>query len=877
MLKPVNLKVEYKKNPLGMDEVQPRFFYALEGSGKRQISRRIQVYAADSGMLMWDSGEICDSSTIQIVYCGKHFKPFTRYCWKVLVKDDCDEMAESTEEAFFETGFMETEWTAKWITSTCGGDVCMRKVQQIYKDFEIRNKPLKARLYATALGLYEAYINGKKVTENCLTPGWTDYYTRVQYQAYDVTGLLSEGVNTLSSILGEGWYCGTIARTWAGGNPTYGSYPMLRMELQLEYENGEKQIIASNGAFCSHSFAPAVRMSDIYMGETYEAFRDEEDWKKSQVVRNGPGVSETDANVQIVWQSGPDIRRVCEIHPLSINRKENGTWLVDFGQNLAGRERIHLRNTLPNTCITIRHGEMLRDDGTLYVENLRDAAAETKYICGKHEETVYEPVFTYYGFRYLEITGWPGDLKPDQIAAEVLSSDLERTGSFSCSNPLLNKLYSNIIWGQRSNFIDVPTDCPQRDERFGWTGDTQVFANVATYNFSSPEFYTKWLVDLNRLQSVRGGYPNVCPDPFVNRDWKHVADFWQMGNTGWADAGIVCPWILLLKYGDSRICSRYFDQMMRWIHFQINKAHGSLIVKNAVYGDWLNVNAPVPEELLSTAYLAGMCGILAKMGDLIGRENESAYLRQLREQIAEAYADTFFKDCHLIVRTQTSALLTLIFDLAPNEDARRNTCEFLKEDIKENRHLHLSTGFLGTPLLLKTLSSIGETDLAYALLQQTSYPGWLYPVTQGATTMWERWNSWSEQEGFGGVGMNSFNHYAYGAVGDWFYETICGIQPLNEKPEDTGFRRWKLSPDFGHSLTSAEASYQSICGQITSAWKRVAEKEILWTFTVPVNTSAKIILPSGYRIVSASGACTFADEREGVAEPGVCEIHLKED
>ena len=874
MLTPFNLKVEYKKNPLGMDEPRPRFFYQLEGNGKKQISRRITVTDSE-GNTVWDSGEIQDSSTIQITYHGKRLKRFSRYHWQVSVKDDMGEVAVSQEEAYFETGFLDTLWTAKWITGNPYRIDCMNPPSKIFRDFEIKKGLRKARLYATALGVYEAYINGKTVGDLCLTPGWTDYYHRVQYQAYDVTDMLNEGTNCLASLLGEGWYCGRISRIWIHEKASYGPFPMLKMELHLEYESGESEIIATDNTFQQDSNKiTAIIMSDIYMGETCDASRDLCGWKLPNGKRQASAVTEVDSPVDIVWQSGADIRRIQELSPRSIAQRPNGSWIVDFGQNLTGRERIRLKNTCHGTHITIRHGEMLNPDGSLYIENLRTAAALTQYSCGNHDEEIYEPVFTFFGFRYLEISGWPGDLTPDQITAQVISSDLESTGAFSCSNPLLNQLYSNIVWGQRSNFLDVPTDCPQRDERLGWTGDTQVFANIASYNAYTPAFYSKWLVDLNLCQGQKGAYPNFAPDPYR---WGYTGDAgWYNGAAGWGDAGVICPRVMLLKYGDQRISEKYFDNMIRWINFPIKYANENMIVKCARYGDWLNIDAPTPDELLSTAYLAGSVALLANSATLLGKDDEAAELKDLRNDIAEAFGKEFFENDQLKedCRTQTAALLTLEFDLAPNENAWKNTCEFLKKDIVENRQLHLSTGFLGTPLLMKVLTKIKEVDLAYDLLQQTSYPGWLYSVTQGATTMWERWNSWSDTTGFGDVSMNSFNHYAYGAVGDWFFETICGIQPGQAQLDDTGFRRWKLQPEFGHSLNHASAIYRSICGEIKSSWQRADNGNINWTFTVPVNTQAELVLPDGWQICGQPANQSLADA--AWIDPGTYELTLKE-
>ncbi len=885
MLTACNFKVEYKTNPLGMDEKSPRFSYELDGSGKEQTAYRITV-ESESGETVWDSGFVKSSVCCQIVYTGKPLEPFTRYNWSVQVKDEKGKAsAVSKEKAFFETGFLGTPWKGKWILGR-SGSACKLPPQKLYRRFEITKELKSARLYTTALGLYEAYINGQNVTEDIFTPGWTDYYKRVQYQAYDVTSLIKPGKNMLADLLGDGWFCGTITSNCAQGKTTYGPHPMLCQELHLIYEDGSKEIIASDGEYkCYRQTNPDIRISDIYVGELYDGAESDETWKMPESDRNDgaaivfEGWAETafynnmipalrtDKLPQIVWQSGAPIRRIMTVKPVSIKkRKETGTFIVDFGQNLTGRERLTLKNTKKGMMLTIRHGEMLDTDGSLYTSNLRSAEATTFYYAPTAKTSVYEPKFTFYGFRYLEIAGYPGELKSDQIEAVVIHSMLEETGAFECSDPLINQLFKNIVWGQRSNFLDVPTDCPQRDERQGWTGDTQVFANVATYNMHCPEFYTKWLHDLNSCQHPDGGYPAFAPDAFR---WGYYDDFTGFA-TGWADAAIICPDVLFKKYGDIRIICKYFDNMKRYLDIQIKAAGGKFIVNNACYGDWLNIDDDTSRPLLSTAYLAGMSRVLAHHAALLGRKEDEQLLRNQYEAVREAFRKEFFKKNRLVEQSQTAALLTLHFDLAP-EKAYKNVCADLIKNIRDDKKLHLSTGFLGTPLLLKVLTQIGEVDLAYDLLRQTTYPGWLYPVTQGATTMWERWNSWNEETGFGDVGMNSFNHYAYGAVGEWFYETICGIQPMAETAEQAGFRHFRLAPKFGKLLEYASAAYHSQYGLIASGWRR-GEDSILWMFQVPCGTTAEVELPGAEQALLDAGL--VRNDGKFIAEPGEYQVEI---
>ncbi len=837
MLLPQNLLVEYKKNPLGMDEPGPRFSYNLTGDAKRQTSRRIVVKDED-GAVAWDSGVVGSSQSVLIEYEGDDLKPFTRYFWSVEVQDENGERAESKEIAFFETGFMSEPWTAQWINAGWGGS--QNGVHRLIRDFEVPCKVVRARVYATALGTYDIYLNGERIGDDRLKPGWSDYHDHVQYQAYDITEMFREGANRFAVTLAGGWF------TCKG----YGGNYRFVAQVYITLEDGSEICLVTNdewrryyGYVCS-----PMRMSSIYNGEIYEAW-EETDW----MLPGGTLAQSVKAltypltdDIKIIWQEGPAIKRMLRLDPVSIEKRENYTWVVDFGQNFAGHEAFHLKNTRKGTTITIKHGEMLDSDGSVYTENLRSAWQRTEYTCGTFDDVVYEPSYTFYGFRYLEISGWPGEIEKGDIWAYAVYSELEKTGDFECSEPLLNQLYSNIVWGQRSNFVDVPTDCPQRDERQGWTGDTQVFANVATYNMSCGDFYTKWLRDLNVARTESGAYYFIAPKTTKSLDEN------AKGASGWSDAAIVCPDVMLRKYGDKRIVKRYLENMGAWLDWQVANANGSYIVDNALFGDWLNVGCDLDRKYISTAYLGGMSFTLARMAEAVGDEKNAKRFYDLSKNVKEAFGREYFtEDGGLTIKMQTAAVFALYFNLCPNQTAKDKAIAFLKDDIVNAREMHLSTGFLGTPLILKVLTEAGEVDLAYKLLMQTSYPGWLYSVTQGATTMWERWNSWTKEDGFGDPEMNSFNHYAYGAVGDWFFETICGIQPaasaFGEKITDEGlaFHSFKLTPKFGEILTRASASFRSPYGLIKSSWKRNGE-EIVWDFTIPCNSQAKVILPVGW-------------------------------
>ncbi len=887
MLTPYNLTVEYKTNPIGMDEVRPRFAYNLDGDTCFQTERRIKV-TDDAGTVVWDTEWEETSGTIQIEYQGIPLKPFTRYNWQVRVKDE-EKKVSKWGKGFFETGFLGGNWTGTWLCSSVDNSTeVMRPIRCFRKDFTPKGKIKSARLYATALGFYSAFLNGMEVDEVYFTPGWTDYYKRVQYQAYDITKMLkAEKNNALCFLFADGWYRGTIATHWNMGKPTYDMLDsMIRAELHITYQDGSKEVIGSDKTFLSVDMkdrgSSYIRYSDIYMGENFVSdrldsnwMRPEEPYKKyvwldpaSNLTSGWYGgeshETHTADSLPIVWTSGAMVRIVQDVEAVSITQRKNGSWIVDFGQNLVGHERIILRNLEAGTHITIRHGEMLQANGALYTDNLRMALATTTFRAQADKKLeIYEPRFTFYGFRYLEITGWPGKLTEKDVIARVIHSDLPQTGTFQCSDKLVNQLYSNIIWGQKCNFVDVPTDCPQRDERLGWTGDTQVFCNVATYNMYAPEFYTKWIDDLNSCQHENGAYPDFAPQPYMTR---------SEATSGWGDAGVICPWIMFEKYADTRLMEKYFDNICRWLDYQVKRAGGKFLVENSSYGDWLNIDAHTPHEVISTTYYAGMSLIAAKMAQILGREQDALERLRFYQAAADAFAEKYFnKKGELTVRTQTAALLALSFGCVPGEYIQK-TVDFLVKDIKITRKLHLSTGFLGTPLLLKVLTQHGHIDLAYDLLLQTTYPSWLYPVTQGATTMWERWNTWTKEDGFGDVGMNSFNHYAYGAVGEWFYETICGINCVSECECTAGFQAILLAPQPGKRLTEASATYKSISGEIKSAWKRT-KTHFIWEFTVPRNTLAEVVCPFGKTLPATEG---IEEHEDGImiAQPGSYKIVL---
>ncbi len=834
-----NMQTEYKTNPLGMDEANPRFSYTLSGIGKQLQTKRRVTVTCSCGKTVWDSGFVENGETIQIEYEGLTLKPFTAYTWQVEAELENGDRITS-DKASFETGFLNTQWrNSQWISGRSGIGY-YHPASRLARQFTVSKKVKQARVYCTALGLYRFYINGKDISEDLYTPGWSQYNDHVQYQAYDVTAFLQDGENVAAALLGDGWYSSIIAHVEVPQDEfAFGPYPLFRAEMVITYEDGSQEIIGTDRSWSTFFCFGALLNNDIYLGEEYDGMFEDELWKlpdfKTTYASGSPAKLEF-PNVRIVWNTGAPARVVRTLSPVSVKKHESGTWIVDFGANITGVEEICVPGLHPGLCITIRHGEMLDSDGTVYRASLLFAKQTTTVTCGRTPDFTYSPKFTYYGFRYLEISGWPGELKAENVKAKVISSVHDRTGDFSCSNLLLNKLYANTIRSQEGNFLDVPTDCPQRCERFGWTGDAQLFAETALYNFACPEFFSKWLLDLNAaVDQTLGTFPLIAPNPSQMFAPQRPA-------AAWSDAGIVCPWLMYATYGDTRMFREYFYNMMVYIK------HQALTDEPGSIGDHLSLNAKTPSSFVGIVLLSEMFRVTAIIADRLHKDADAAYCREEAERVRKRALELYYTpEGDLTIRTQTAAALMLYYDIVRDETARQKTIDFLVDNITVERDLHLSTGFVGTPILLGTLTKCGHLELAYKLLQQTTYPSWLYPVTQGATTIWERWNGWNHETGFHDPGMNSFNHYAYGAVCAWFYNTVCGIRNLTETAADgRGYRHFQLAPRPGGTLTDAACSFITPYGKIESGWQKKDDGTILWKFTVPCNTTAEIVIPPEY-------------------------------
>jgi alpha-L-rhamnosidase len=725
----------------------------------------------------------------------------------------------------------------------------------------------------TALGLYECSINGQTVGNDVFTPGWTDYNKRIQYQAYDVTNLLHEGDNALGAMLGDGWAAGFVG---LGNRQLYTDKPKFLAQLEITSSDGSTTTITSDKTW-KHQFGPILE-SDMFMGEAYDARLELTNW-------NTPGYDDKSwlkveqaetPKAALVATNGPTVKRIEEIKPVSdpidksdfIRRKA----IFDLGQNMVGWVR--LKGTAPvGTSVVLRFAEVLNDDGSLYTTNLRDARATDVYTFKGEGEEIWEPTFTFHGFRYVELMGYPGEVSKDTITGVVLHSEMEQTGSFECSDPTINQLQSNILWGQKGNFVDVPTDCPQRDERLGWTGDIQVFVRTAAFNMDVAGFMTKWANDVTDSQSEAGAVPAVVPGVISLTD----------GGPAWADAAVICPWTIYLCYGDKSILENNYATMTKFMDFLVNESQDFIRCAPGYkgwmgFGDWLSINAETPRDLIGTAFFAYDANLMAQIASILGKRNDASKYRKLFNDVKKAFQNRYLKDgtvtaeqlsearklaeqehgisrgnlehidygpissevfnTELFTPSQTAYALALHFDILP-EKLRPLAAEELVADIKR-RNLHLSTGFAGAPYLPHALSNHGQLETAYALLNQKTWPSWLYSVTKGATTIWERWDGWTEERGFQSPEMNSFNHYAYGSIGAWLYQTVAGIEV---DPENPGYKHSILRPQPGHGLTHASAKLKTLYGELSSAWK-LENGRLEWTVTVPANTTATVHLPA---------------------------------
>ena len=830
------LVTEYRTNPLGIDVQKPRLSWKIGSATENMMQSAYEIKVTDQspkGKLLWTSGKVTSDQSVNVVYEGPALKSMQRVYWQVRIWDNKGKATAWSIPAWWEMGILETEsWKASWISMEGETEAKGSKPSQYFrKDFAAAKTVKSARVYVTSHGLYELILNGKKVSSDLFTPGWTSYNKRLQYQTYDVTSLL-QPKNTVGAIVGDGWYRGVLMGSKEGGY--YGTKLALLVQLQINYTDGTTEMVGTDQSWKA-AVGPIIE-SDIYNGETYDARKEMKGWASAGFDDSKWGkVMIKDASKKIlVAPQGEVVKAIEELKPVKLFTTPAGENVFDMGQNMVGWVRVRVQGKAGDK-ISLKFAEVLTKEGNFYIENLRGAKATDVYILKGEGEEIFEPHFTFHGFRYVKVEG----MKPamDQITGVVIHSDMKPSGTFTCSEPLINQLQKNIQWGQKGNFLDIPTDCPQRDERMGWTGDAQVFAPTAAFNFDVAPFYTKWMRDVAADQLPNGKVPHVIPDALKGGG----------GSTAWADAALIVPWTNYLVYRDKRILEVQYPSMKAWVDYMKERAgEDNLWTGDTHYGDWLAFatirsdypGATTEKDLIATAYYSYSSGLLAKIAAIVGNEKDAKSYSALSENIKKAFVYAFVTPSgRMVSHTQTAYALALAFDLLP-ADMVPKAAAFLAEDVKKMGHL--TTGFVGTPLLCKTLSAHGYDDLAFMLLNNKKYPSWLYPVTQGATTIWERWDGQKPDGTFQNVGMNSFNHYAYGAIGEWLYQHVAG---MSVDPENPGYKHILLAPHPGGGLTNADATYQSIYGKVRSAWK-MNGKELVYEVTVPANTTATVTLPT---------------------------------
>ncbi len=901
--------------------------------GQRQTAYQVLVARTPLALAhnqgdLWDSGKVASDRSTGVAYAGKRLVSGEQCWWKVRIWDKNGKAAEGSTVGSWQMGLLQpSDWKAQWITTEAP-----RKTEQdgnilppcpyLRRSFTLGKPVRQATLFATARGMYELHLNGAKVGDAVLAPGWTDYHKRIEYQTYDVTKMLHTGANMAGAILGDGWYSGYIG--FARRRDYYGDRPQLRLQINIEYTDGTRQIVASDPAW-RYRLGPIV-YSDMLQGEAYDARKAMAGWDQagaksddwlpvsspsaglspaqrdvtapltaqvkdntlsvvagndlagdpafntvkqihidytlggtaySQTVAEGgtltiPGPGDKPgalvirravygaigtaaapaaASAALVAMQGPPVRVTQHLPTRRVTHPAPGAYLFDLGQNMVGWARLKVQGGA-GTQVRLRFGEILSPDGSLYTANLRTAHATDTYTCrGTGKAEVWEPHFTFHGFRYVEVTGYPGTPKSDAITGCVVGSDTPPAGTFTCSQPMVNQLQHNIVWGQRGNFLSVPTDCPQRDERLGWMGDAQIFVRTATYNRDTAAFYEKWMQDVDDAQSPEGGFSDVSPRLVDSAN----------GAPAWGDAGVIVPWTVYQAYGDIKIVQQHWGAMTRWLDYiQSANPNGLWIERRGNnFGDWLSIAAATPKDVLATAYYAYDASLMARMARALGRPAEAAKYEALFAQIKAAFNNAYVSpDGTIKGDTQTDYVIALRFGLLP-DTLRAAAAQHLVDNIaaKDN---HLSTGFVGVGYLCPVLTETGHNDIAYKLLLNDTFPSWGYSIKQGATTIWERWDGYTQDKGFQSPGMNSFNHYSLGSVGQWLYQDVAGI---DTDPAQPGYKHLLLHPRPGAGLTQARATYESIQGPVVSDW-HVKNGQFVWDVTVPANTTATAWLPT---------------------------------
>ncbi len=823
-------------NPLGFHQTTPTFSWKLPLSIARQTAYRIETRIGEKTT---DTGWIVSDQSTFVRYTGEPLAPRARMQWRVNVRDEKGVEAGWSEWATLELGLLSAaEWRAHWIRPAGETDPQHEAAGRLRRDFSTQKKIARARLYVTARGVFALQLNGQRIGRNYFANGFTPYHQRLDTLTYDVTAQLREGDNQLQATLGTGWYAGRLPFETKNKAP-YGKDPELLLQLEITYADGSREVIVSDDQWEGTLVGPIIS-SSLYDGEIYDARRRVADWK--------PVIANTDlGSARLTPKPFAPVREVQTLAVRAITEPQPGRFVFDLGQNIVGWARVNIPVEKDQT-ITIRFAEMLQQDGTLYTENYRTAKSTNTYTAAANGTIAWEPSFTFHGFRYVELSGLPANAKPqpDWVTGVVLQTDLRPLGKFQSSHAKLNQLQSNIVWGWRGNSLDIPTDCPQRDERMGWTGDAQVFCATSMFNTDAHAFWKSWLASMRDEQDADGVIPDIVPVAGTK---------WRNRSPGWMDAATFIPWDLYVRTGDHTVLDENYAMMEKLVGWYRAQSAQHLLPNTRGYGDWLQPHpqtgaadkdwmkerkGDTPRPLLGAAFYARSTQILADTARVLGRTEDAERYAQEAAAIRDAFTRHYFDlegNLQNAPETQTAYVLAIAFDLIPDElktMAGKNLVRLVHD-----AGGHLRTGFLGTPFLTAALDQTGHSDLACELVFRETYPSWFYSINQGATTLWERWNSYSHEHGFGDKSMNSFNHYAYGAIGQWMYERLAGLAP---DPAQPGYKHFFVRPLFANQLDHASAEHETPFGKAASSWKRNGHAIDL-EVVVPPNTTATLQIP----------------------------------
>lgn len=813
--------VEYRNNPIGLD-VNPRFSWKLQSEQPDTMQKEYRIIVMDGEKKLWDTKEVESEQSLLVPYQGNELEPYTEYKVMVSVKDNHGRMQEITGS--FETGVLRQEnWKGQWITHQLSEE---DRCPVFCHEFTLNKQLKKARVYATACGVYEIAINGEKAGDTFLGPGWTSYHNRLQYQSYDITDII-KCENKMEITVGNGWYKGFL--NGEGQSCFYGNQTALLAQIYLEYDDGSVEITGTGTDW--RITTGYIKSAELYHGEIQDFTTEPNEVTTQTILFDASKIVSA-----IVAQECEPIRVTKRFAPVRKIVTPKGELVIDFGQNMAGLVEVKLPK-LAGDQLIIRHGETLDKEGNFYIDNLRAAICTDTYIYGEKEiEKVVMPHFTYHGFRYICIEGVTEDIDISRFTACAMHTDMKQTGTFVCDNELVNKLQRNIEWGQRSNFFDIPTDCPQRDERLGWTGDAQIFCPTAAYNFDTALFFKKWMRDVAVETTPENGVPHVVPNIHAR----------FIGSSIWSDCATIIPWNMYQVYGDRKILEEQYNSMKCWVEYIRRSCGETVLWMNGFQrGDWLgldreegasSLSGSTDKDLVANAYYACSVRIVRNTAKILGNQKDYEVYGRLYEQIVAELNDEYVtKHGRLVTETQTACALLLYFSLI-KEEYRERIIKTLEDNLMQHKN-HLTTGFVGTAFLCHVLTENGKHNLAEEVFFQEDFPGWFYAVKMGATTIWERWDSVLPDRDFNSSGMNSLNHYTYGSIGDWMYKKIAGINLI-----EPGYKKIGISPVLTKGITEVKAALETVYGTVESAWS-CKNGRIIVDVTIPANTTAVLRLP----------------------------------